>query len=404
MRTRRAHFPLMDSMRGIAVIAVVATHTSFFTALRGSDTTQVRFGFISVTVFFILSAFLLYEPFVHARLREAEAPSVKAFAWRRVLRVVPAYYVALTAIAVVLGLSYVFTAEGAATYYGFAQVYRPDWVLRGLPQAWTLCVEVVFYALLPLWAALMRRLPARSRRDKVRQELVACAVLLALSFIYKVIVTATGAVDGPFGRPLQLNFLTFLDDFAIGMALATLAASYIGRPDEPRALRALDRYPSIAWGVGAAALAIGIATLGLLGQVGDLRTSGAPYVVRHYLIEVIAVGLLLPAMFGDPDRGFVRRLLRNRALLYAGMISYGIYLWHLAVLDQLARWNFESLAEKTTVIWFAVALPISVLLASISYYVVERPFLRLKNRVPGRPAPQSGESRVDPAPLSPASR
>jgi peptidoglycan/LPS O-acetylase OafA/YrhL len=401
VNTRAAHYPLMDSMRGIAVIAVVATHTSFFTALQGSETTQVRFGFISVTVFFVLSAFLLYGPWVGARLDERAAPAVLGFAWRRFLRVVPAYYVALTLIALVLGLSYVSSLEGVGFLYGFAQVYSPEWVLKGLPQAWTLCVEVVFYALLPLWAALMRRLRASSREQRVRQELVACAALFTVSFAYKIVVTATGAIDGHWGRPLQLNFLTFLDDFAIGMALATLAAAYRGRSEQPRAIAAVDRYPSLAWAGGAAALAVGVVTLGLLGQVGDLRTSGSPYVLRHYLIEVIAVGLLLPAMFGDPKRGFVRRILANRALLYVGMVSYGVYLWHLAILEQMERWGYESIASRTSILWFVVVLPAAVLIASLSYYLVERRALGLKGMVRAHPAPRPGESIAEPAPIAP---
>ena len=403
MSTRPVHYPLMDSMRGIAAIAVVATHTSFFVDFKGVHTTQVRFGYISVVVFFVLSAFLLYGPFVRARLADAEPPSTTAFAWRRVLRVVPAYYVALTVIALALGLPYVFTADGIPTFYGFAQVYRADRALNGLSQGWTLCVEALFYVLLPVWAALMGRLPAASRERKVRQELIACAVLVAISFVYKIVVTATGAIDGGYGRPLQLNFVTFMDEFAIGMALATVAAAYSDGRKRPRALELVERYPSLAWGVGGAALLVGVVSLGLLGQVGDLRASGPPYVLRHYLIAVIATGLVLPAMFGDPRRGVVRRILRNRVLLYLGMISYGIYLWHLGLLTQLDRWGFESVAHRTTVVWFAATMAISVVVASISYYVVERPFLKLKNRVPGRPPPQSGESRVDPAPVTPAS-
>jgi len=395
--TRAAHYPLMDSMRGIAVIAVVATHTSFFTALSGDDTTQVRFGFISVTVFFILSAFLLYWPFVDARLEERDGPSVRGFAWRRVLRVVPAYYVALTLIAIILGLSYVFTLSGIVHLYGFAQVYSPYWALQGLPQAWTLCVEVVFYALLPVWAVLMRRLHSTSREQRVRQELWGCAALFAFSFLFKLVINVTGAIDSHWAKPLQLTLPTFLDDFALGMALATLAAAYRGRSEQPRAIRLIDRYPSIAWAAGAAALLAGALTLGLLGQVGDLRQSGAPYMLRHYLIEVIAVGLLLPAMFGDPTRGFVRRLLANRVLLYVGMVSYGVYLWHLAILEQMNRWGYESIGDRDAFLWFVVVLPVSVLIASLSYYLIERRALGLRHLVGERPAARPDEHIAEPA-------
>jgi peptidoglycan/LPS O-acetylase OafA/YrhL len=387
----RAHFPLMDSMRGIAALAIVATHTTFFVTLSGASTTQVRFGLISVTVFFVLSGFLLYLPWVDARLTDTAPPSPWAFAWRRFLRIVPGYWVALTIVAIVLGLDYVFTPGGAATLYGLVQVYRPDWALKGLPQGWTLCVELFLYALLPVWAGLMRRRPATSRPRIVRQELVACASLILVSVLYKVVVVAAGSFSGRYGAAFQLSGPTFLDDFAIGMLLATVAAAYRGRRVQPRALHALDRYPSIAWGAMLAALGVGIAVFGLLGQVGDGTGSGSAYIARHALIEVIAVGLLLPAMFGDPDRGYVRRLLRSRVLLFVGTISYGIYLWHLAVLDQLARWGLKSVVGRSAVLWFLAAVAASMLVATVSWYLVERRFLSLKRLVRDRPAARPGD-------------
>jgi len=402
-RMRRAHYPLMDSMRAISVVSVVATHTTFFTSLRGTHTTQVRFGYISVTIFFVVSAFLLWGPWVDARLNGGRPPGTGVYAWRRVLRIVPGYYLALTIIGICLGLTYVFTPQGIVTLYGFAQVYRPEWALRGIVQAWTLDVEVAFYVFLPIFGWLMARRLARSRSGQVRRELVFCAALFLISFVYKLIVVGTGAINGGYGVTFQLNLLTFLDDFAIGMALATIAATYGHEREQPRALRALDRYPSIAWAAMGVTLAFGIPYLGLLGQVGD-QTGSVQYVVRHYLIELIAVGLVLPAMFGDPSRGIVRRLLRNRVLLYLGMISYGIYLWHFAVLLQLDRWGFRSAVGDTTVLWFLAAISISVLLATLSFYFVERPFLRLKRLVKPRPDPASDDRIAQPAPVTPAGR
>jgi peptidoglycan/LPS O-acetylase OafA/YrhL len=393
-------FPLLDSVRGIALLAVVAAHASFF--MGGSASlSNLRFDF-SVRVFFMISAFLLYRPWVRARLAEWDPPSAAAFGWRRFLRIMPAYWVALTVISLWLGISYVFSGHGLWTYYGLTQVYQPGWAVGGLPQAWTLCVEVVFYAALPLWGALMARLRASSNAAKIRQELLGCLLLFLASFVYKVVITATGAIEGPGGVPHQLNTLTFLDDFAIGMALGVLSAWYEGRRDLPRALRLHDRYPSISWGLALAALAITSFAVGVFGKVAA-NISGPEYVTRHYLLAMIGVGLLMPALFGDPTRGLVRRVLANRVLTYLGVISYGVYLWHFAVLVQLERWGFSEVAATTGQwIWFPAGLAGGVVLATISWYVVEKPATSLKSLVKTRPAPQAGEALVEPMGMPPA--
>jgi peptidoglycan/LPS O-acetylase OafA/YrhL len=389
-------FPLLDSVRAVALLAVIAAHSSFFMSLGGSTSlSHLHFDF-SVRVFFMISAFLLYRPWVRARLADVDPPSTAAFAWRRFLRIAPGYWLALTVIALWLGLSYVFSTRGFFTYYGLAQIYQPGWIVGALPQAWSLCVEVVFYAFLPLWGALMLRFRAPSMRVKMRQELIGCAVLLVVSLVYKTVVTATGAIEGSDGLPFQLNTLTFLDDFAIGMALGVVSAWYEGRRDLPRALRLLDRHSWIAWGVALLALGVTSLAVGLFGHVAQ-NISGPEYIARHYLLAVIAVGLLLPALFGDPDRGFVRRVLRNRVLAYLGLISYGAYLWHFAVLIQLQRWGFGDVAADVGQwIWFPVGLAGGVLLASVSWYVVEKPILGLKGLVKSRPAPRPGEAITEP--------
>jgi peptidoglycan/LPS O-acetylase OafA/YrhL len=314
----------------------------------------------------------------------------------------PGYWVALTLISLWIGLSYVFSGHGLWTYYGLVQIYQPGWAVGGLPQAWTLCVEVVFYASLPLWGALMRRLPAASNAVKIRQELLGCLALLLVSFVYKVLITATGAIGGPGGVPLQLNTLTFLDDFAIGMALGVLSAWYEGRHDLPRVLRVHDRHPGISWGIGLGVLAVTSLGVGLFGRVGS-NISGPEYVTRHYLLALIGVSLLLPALFGDPARGLVRRVLANRVLAYLGMISYGIYLWHFAVLIQLQRWGFGKVASDTTqLIWFPAGLAGGTLLATLSWYLLEKPATSLKGLVKTRPAPQAGEAIVEPMRMPPA--
>jgi peptidoglycan/LPS O-acetylase OafA/YrhL len=79
------------------------------------------------------------------------------------------------------------------------------------------------------------------------------------------------------------------------------------------------------------------------------------------------------------------------------MISYGVYLWHFAVLIQLQRWGFGKVAADTSqLIWFPAALAGGVLIATVSWFLLEKPAERLKRLVKTRPAPQPGEAIVEP--------
>jgi peptidoglycan/LPS O-acetylase OafA/YrhL len=401
VNVRAVHYPLMDSIRAIALLTVIAAHTSFFIAKNGDQALQhVRFDF-GVRVFFMISAFLLYRPFVRALVRGWPAPSVKAFAWRRGLRILPAYWIALTAIAIWLSLSDVFSAGGIPTYYGFLQIYSPERAVGGLPQAWSLCVEVVFYLLLPVYAWVMRRLPAADERERLRHQIWGAALLAGLSLAYKVAIGAAGTLEDGHLAYLQTNPLAFLDDFALGMLLAAASVHQEATGSLARPFRLVERRPAVAWAVAIAALVVVSTALGLTGQLGE-PVQPRQYMERHYLFTIVAIGLVLPAMFGDPRHGLVRRLLGWRPLLYLGMISYGVYLYHFAVLRQLEDWGLGSLGHRTTnLIWFPMALAGGMLLASLSYHGAERPILRLKRLVPDRRAAQPGEALAEPAPVTP---
>ena len=169
MNVQSARFPLMDSLRAIAALSVFVYHVAFVLGwfdegLAGRYLRELNLG---VSIFFVLSGFLLYRPFVAARVEGEPSPALVPYAIRRVARIVPAYWVALTIIAIWLPVSGVFTAEGIVTYYGFLQAYDPDTITGGIGQAWTLTVEVSFYILLPILALGLRRV----RGPVVRGEL-----------------------------------------------------------------------------------------------------------------------------------------------------------------------------------------------------------------------------------------
>jgi peptidoglycan/LPS O-acetylase OafA/YrhL len=109
--------------------------------------------------------------------------------------------------------------------------------------------------------------------------------------------------------------------------------------------------------------------------------------------------VLLPAIFATPGRGFAGRVLSNRVLAYLGLISYAIYLYHLAVLKQVDRWlggPMDAALGVRLLTYLALGFLITVAIASLSYYLVERPALRLKRLVSPPVAAERGEATAEP--------
>src|SRR5213592_3870613 len=91
-------FPHIDSLRAIAAIAVLGTHAAIFAGADGPHTTSGHYAErleVGVAIFFVISGFLLYRPFAAARATAAQPPHTGPYAWRRALRIVPAYWLAL---------------------------------------------------------------------------------------------------------------------------------------------------------------------------------------------------------------------------------------------------------------------------------------------------------------------
>ena len=229
-------------------------------------------------------------------------PYVRAYAWRRVLRLVPAYWLVLTVVAVFIRPE-VFTEGKAVLFYGFAQVYDSSIGLAGLGAAWSLCVEAVVLRALPLYALAMRRWPPGTSGR-------ASGWSSPGSWSCSSRGSARGlwALEGGLqflGSPL-ITLPAFLDWFALGMGLALVSVWSEGRDAVPTAL---------AWssasggrvgvrGVAFAALGCGRRHLTDRGLAENLSV--------HVLHGAFALGLLAPAVLGDPERGVVRRLMGFR--------------------------------------------------------------------------------------------
>jgi len=401
MDTRADRFPLFDSVRGIAAMCVLVAHIGFFGNLFELDTVFKPYTArleIGVAMFFLISAFLIYRPFAAGHLREQDPLRLATYGWRRLLRVLPGYWVALTVVALWLGsdgyifsltpITPTFSAEGVVAYYGLTQLYFEEARAGGLPQAWTLSVEASFYAFVPLWAWGLRRIHIAKPSGRFLTELAALAALAAASLVYKLAIVESGAVDEIATTPTALlsSLPAYLDTLALGMALAVVSVRVQDLELRTRTLDALERWPAIPW-IAAGVLFWFLSTqLGFTGEPTETMSSGT-FFVRHLLLAAIAALVLLPAIFGDARRGHVRRLLGSKPLLFVGLVSYGIYGYHLAVIIQLVRWGFDGEAFGYPWLgWVLATVPASIVIAAVSYYVVERPALLLKRLVPDRRA------------------
>lgn len=343
-------FPLFDSLRALAALSIVFFHGLFQQAvLAGAGEALWRFGRnldVGVPIFFGISGFLLYRPFVKARAEGRGLPSLRRYGLRRALRIVPAFWVALTVVTIWFGAIETRSLEGFVTYYLFLQVYDPDTAVRMIGQAWSLNVEVVFYATLPLWGALAL---------KLRNEWYGLAALFAASLAWQVFALSQASPADPRDVVWLLVFPSWVDHLVIGMGLAVLSV----RGSAPAWLgsRRLWLVALVLW------LACGLL------EGGGALVSDRAYFARHLLYGVIVACVLGPAVFG-PRRP-------SRLMAWIGTVSYSLYLIHLAVIAQILLWWQRLPDGAEWVLWMAEILAGSLLLAAVGYHLVERPFIRL---------------------------
>jgi len=366
----RAFFPEFEGLRAVAALLVVIVHTSFASGftLRSSLGDYTARGDSGVSVFFLISGFLLYRPFVAAHFDGRPGPDVTAFLVRRVLRILPLYWVVLTVLYTVNGWSRVGGAEGVARTYLFAQVYSIPWVLKGISQAWSLDIELVFYLLLPVFAALLARGRARTRSPaaQLRVELGALVALYLAGFAFHAYVLirphhATATWHG--------WFPTWADMFALGMGLAVWSAWCSRRGHDPR--WSLLPGADVACWVGAAVVyAVMASQTTKLADPLFVGTASAE-LTMHALSGLFALLLLLPAVFGRERGGPVRWLLTWRPVAAIGLVSYGVYLWHQLVVQQMLKHGFHQFDEPYLP-FLAVALAITLALSTVTYLLVER--------------------------------
>jgi len=363
-------FPGLDGVRGLAMLAVFLTHTSYLTFAPESAyavfLSQLNVG---VLIFFMMSGFLMYRPYVVQHLRHGDGLGTRSYFRRRFFRVYPGYWVALAG-GLLIGFTTLDSPLAWIANVALVQTYFTDLFGQGLPQAFTLVVEVSFYLLLPAFALLVRRVGGRLGPMRAEVGLVGLTTLLGF----------LGYAWYSFGDPPSaLRVLPpWLGLIGAGMGLAVASAWAADQPRVPAVARIGAARPWAWWGVAFVAWLAVVLFLGIDTQE-SLFASGKPgqAMGRYVLLTVTSAGLLVPLVFGAQQGGWVRRFAGWRPLTFLGSVSYGCYLWHYSVLWVLndtwfGKYGVEGTFEKLVV----TGLPITILLGWLSFRFVEQPAIR----------------------------
>lgn len=400
-----SHLEGIDGIRAIAAIAVFFTHWAALTPLGGDATLGVWWSQlnIGVSIFFVLSGFLLYRPFVLAATGGGRRPELKGFLIRRAFRIYPAYWVAF-AFDMWLGWQLrLSTNIGWLTNITLTDDYfRNAEPTSGLPQSWTLVVEVGFYLFLPLFVLASgwllsgrgkgRLLAVETIDKKIRIHLAVLMVIGLVSMTltqFDLLPEWASAIDIGDFELHPFNFLRWLAMFAAGMTLAhAWVRHHRGDGDDFGWFVVAGANPVRCWLAAFGLFFVLNEAVGI--EVGSGATiSDTQWAIRHVLHIAIAVLLILPAIAPGPP-GPVRRFLRHRTMVVAGTASYGIYLWHFGLLVFLRREWLKG-AETGDVVQVAtllvVGLALSVLLGWLSYHLIEAPARSLARRLSGSRSP-----------------
>ena len=324
--------PSLTGVRALAATLVVATHAAYTTGKYTHGYVGLVYSRmeIGVPIFFALSGFLLFGPWVTAAKAGTADPSLRRYAWRRFRRIMPAYVVTVLA----AYLIYHFRTAGpnpGHTWYGLlrnltlTQIYTDNYAFallhQGLTQMWSLAVEVAFYAALPALAYLLLVVVCR-RAWRPALLLAGLGGLTLISPAWMVLVHTTDFL--PDGSKLWLP--GYLAWFTGGMMLSVLAAM------------GARCYGFVA--VPLALVCFVIVSTPIAGEATTSPAGLAQALVKVGFYAAIAALIIAPPALGDA--GWYTRFLASRPMVWLGEISYELFLVHLIVLEiamvEVLRW------------------------------------------------------------------
>lgn len=343
------HFAVLDGLRGFAVAIVVASHLSNYHLLGNTGLALGGTGKSGVYLFFVLSAFLLTRLLLGKPVATLRSASTWIdYAVRRILRIWPLYLVVLLS-------SWLISPHVAAWHYRIdtPALLHHLALQEGQSVLWSIPVEFKAYLVLPLIVLGVTLL---------RGSAAAIAGAFVLLFIAAMMAWPARDVVN---NSVQLG--QYLTPFIAGAAAAWIDVRLLAGNVASRRLRiacgACVMLVLVAWFATTPLVAGGLTGLPL---AADWNQKFIP------VFALLWAGMLLALLHASAG---IQRLFSNRVMRFLGLVSFSIYLWHMVLVDgwRAAGWPTGPAASAALVAGILVV-------ASVSWWLVERPFRNVRWR------------------------
>lgn len=364
----RQHISALTGLRGFAALVVVVGHCAGISALPWIGLPS--YGPIAL---FVLSGYLLFQPWSKWFLGFSPRPSLKIFAWRRIWRICPPYIALLSIVWLVLPASRPTTGEMWIRVVTLTNIYVPGGLSHGLGHTWSLGTELSWYAVLPIVAIVIGFLVRRGLSASAAVGLIVVG-MLALTLVWRTYGHSTDhyALSMTYPMLFPAQAICFFGGAALGH-LKVMQSAGMPLP----LLEKFSRRGPMVLVLAAGAGALGASQYG--GPWGLVPSSLSETLIRSGSMTALALLLLAGVAFGQAG-GFLMRVFGSRPAVAVGRWSYGIYLWHFPIVVLLVQ-HFSgpgNLAEL--LVWILGVASVATALGAVTYAFIERPAIAFSKR------------------------
>jgi peptidoglycan/LPS O-acetylase OafA/YrhL len=368
MTSATERVPIVDGLRGIAILMVVLFHiyisSRFAFQLMGIGIpfefhTFTQAGYFGVQIFFFVSGFCLMLPYAAAACGKRPYPQLSEYVSRRFWKIVPSYYLALFFVAFIdpidaqPGIS---RANDVIVHALFLHGFFEQAYTSLNSNFWSLAVEVEFYVFFPLVAWLMTKRPA-----------IATALCVLVTLAYSNAIAST-PLAGTFFWASQLpNFIAL---FAMGMASAYVYHRWIAGAAISKQFRI-----EMTWAAIVAFIAVGY----VFEQAN--RMTGGPVAWAWQTVHNLEIAVFLACftLAGLAATPAFQRAVGNPVLSFFSDVSYNMYLWNAPIIAAIAtHWGgpYGGLHGFEAWVFALKALAAVTLVGASITHVFERPLMR----------------------------